>query len=300
MLKRYIENKKDERITKKLKGNMNQKTNIDFPKDIYKNNLNNENYLFKEEIQKSINNFRKISQKELYKLTKLEGLDIQTAIDILVDKIRTSSFEFITNKEDIQLVMNLAGFSNEKDAVRTLLLREELVSLRNKGFNHVSAIDELVNRMKILSGNKRKLSHSLHEIYNLSNLASTENKLNNNNLETATNHNEFNNSFHINFSEEKVTPLKKKRKKNTISSSNLFSTQEIKNNENFHLLDQSSLFHFLGEYNEEEENENDLEDVELNSLYSTNLEEDQNIFKKRSNSLELPSYETPANKKKAK
>lgn len=88
MLKRYIENKKDERITKKLKGNMNQKTKIDFPKDIYKNNLNNENYQFKEEIQKSINNFRKISQKELYKLTKLEGLDIQTAIDILVDKIR--------------------------------------------------------------------------------------------------------------------------------------------------------------------------------------------------------------------
>lgn len=196
--------------------------------------------------------------------------------------------------------MNLAGFSNEKDAVRTLLLREELVNLRNKGFNHVSAIDELVNRMKMLSGNKRKSSHSLHEIYNLSNLASTENKLNDNNLETATNHNEFNNSFHINFSEEKVIPLKKKRKKNTISSSNLFSTQEIKNNENFHLLDQSSLFHFLGEYNEEEENENDLEDVELNSLYSTNLEEDQNIFKKRSNSLELPSYETPANKKKAK
>lgn len=52
--------------------------------------------------------------------------------------------------------MQLAGFTSEVDAIRTLIVREELAKLRNRGLQHPQAIDELVARLKVLAGMKRR------------------------------------------------------------------------------------------------------------------------------------------------
>lgn len=51
--------------------------------------------------------------------------------------------------------MQHTGF-NSLNAIRALLVKEELVKLREKGLDPPQAIDELIVRMKSLSGTKRK------------------------------------------------------------------------------------------------------------------------------------------------
>jgi len=116
------------------------------------------------QLETALSKFREVSEKQLKNLTKIEGLDLQMAIDTLVDKLRSeeSIRPFEPKQEDIELVMGLAEFTKE-DAIRALIVREELVKLRQKGFQAHEAVDKLIDRMKILVGSKRKVvsGHSI-------------------------------------------------------------------------------------------------------------------------------------------
>jgi len=83
------------------------------------------------ELQQAVAKFKKTSEEEIKRLVKYEGVGIHDAIDAVVAKIRGAHGEnFEANEEDVQLVMEVAGFHNKQDALRALIVREELVKLR--------------------------------------------------------------------------------------------------------------------------------------------------------------------------
>jgi len=103
------------------------------------------------ELQQAVEKFKKTSEEEIKRIVKYEGVGIHDAIDAVVAKIRGAHGEnFEANEEDVQLVMEVAWFHNKQDALRALIVREELVKLRKKGMEGVQAVDELVGRMKSL------------------------------------------------------------------------------------------------------------------------------------------------------
>jgi len=106
-------------------------------------------------LKMSLARFKIVSEQQLRKLTKQEGLDLQTAINSLVEKMRSPDDKFEAPQDDIDLVMEMTDF-NEVDAVRTLIVKEELSKLKRAGMESHKAIDELVDRMKTLTGMKRK------------------------------------------------------------------------------------------------------------------------------------------------
>lgn len=113
-------------------------------------------------IQEALYKFREASEQELIRLRK-EGLDPSSAINKLVEKMRTTGNNSPNNispcfsRQELELVMEIAGI-NEEGAMRALILRSELAKLRQDGFNHPEAINELSRRMKRLAGSKRRVS----------------------------------------------------------------------------------------------------------------------------------------------
>jgi len=119
----------------------------------------------------ALQKFRQTSEEELAKLTETYGLDVQAAIATLVDKIRGDHGEpFKEDPSEIKMVMDLASFT-KVEAVRALVVKDELVKLRKKGIDAPKAVDELVERMKTFSGVKRR---SFHESPNLENSLCTD------------------------------------------------------------------------------------------------------------------------------
>lgn len=112
-------------------------------------------------IQQALFKFREASEQELIRLRK-EGLEPTVAINRLVEKMRTieSDVSPCFSRQELDLVMEMAGI-NEEGAMRALILRSELAKLRNDGFNHPEAINELARRMKRLAGSKRRISWSM-------------------------------------------------------------------------------------------------------------------------------------------
>jgi len=113
-------------------------------------------------LQYALDKFRMTSSEEIEKLTKLNGLDFRSAANALVEKLRGSHCDpFNPDPDEVNVVMKLAGFSTQEDAVRALIVKEELVKLRRQGLPALEAIDELIKRMKVLIGGKRKAFDSL-------------------------------------------------------------------------------------------------------------------------------------------
>lgn len=114
-------------------------------------------------IQAALCKFREASEQELTRLRK-EGMDPSTAINKLVQKMRTESdVQPRFTRQELELVMEMAGV-NEEGATRALILRSELAKLRHDGFNHPEAINELSRRMKRLAGSKRRGSSSMEKL----------------------------------------------------------------------------------------------------------------------------------------
>ncbi len=112
--------------------------------------------LEKPEVKEAIAKFKETSNVELKKLCT-EGLDFQEAVNKLVDKLRSSRIQFQCSDQNLQLVSKLSGF-DRRGAMRVLLIREELVRLRQLGYSTSDAIYELVNRIRRIAGQKRSLS----------------------------------------------------------------------------------------------------------------------------------------------
>lgn len=120
-------------------------------------------------LQEAIGHFRRVSELELQKLL-VHGISTQEAINALVEKMRTPppsgsvAAPFSVggsprlplphseglcgrgNGGDVQLVMDLAGFS-EMDALRALVMRQELVHLRKQGLDASRAVEEMTTRL---------------------------------------------------------------------------------------------------------------------------------------------------------
>lgn len=107
-------------------------------------------------IQQALSKFREASEQELIRLRN-EGMNPSAAINKLVEKMRTTDADIppCFTRQELELVMEIAGV-NEEGATRALILKSELAKLREDGFNHPEAINELSRRMKRLAGSKRR------------------------------------------------------------------------------------------------------------------------------------------------
>jgi len=100
----------------------------------------------KRRLEECISRFKSTTEEELRRLRDQRGFDVKSAAATLVEKLRgDTSSVFVANPQDVKHVMALTGFQ-EVDAVRTLIVHDELTKLKNTGLEITAAIEELVNR----------------------------------------------------------------------------------------------------------------------------------------------------------
>ncbi|GAM25697.1 hypothetical protein SAMD00019534_088710, partial [Acytostelium subglobosum LB1] len=118
-------------------------------------------------LQAAISEFKHTADIEIGRLCR-DGLSMKSAVQQLVVKIQDSSISAVhpstitsssssptsgtpsvapQSAKDLKLVMDLCGFTKE-EATRILVLKNEIVSLKNHGFDQASAIHELSKRLK--------------------------------------------------------------------------------------------------------------------------------------------------------
>jgi hypothetical protein len=97
-------------------------------------------------VKQAIERFKKASKVELKKLFK-EGLDFHTALNRLIDKLRSQHISFRASTKDIEFVQELSGF-NLQSAIHVLITREELLKLQRNGYSLSEAIDQLILRIQ--------------------------------------------------------------------------------------------------------------------------------------------------------
>lgn len=97
-------------------------------------------------VKRAIERFKIASKLELKKLCK-EGLDFPTAMNKIIDKLRSQHISFRASSKDIEFVRALSGF-NLQSALHVLITREELLKLKNSGHSLSAAIDQLVKRIQ--------------------------------------------------------------------------------------------------------------------------------------------------------
>jgi hypothetical protein len=113
---------------------------------------------FAHPVNNLITQFHLASSNQIQKLQN-DGCSTTNAIDMLLKKLsRSNEGEFL--EEEISLMMEITGL-DRREAVRVLLLREELYSLRTRGWETTESIQVLLSRLSyqtsgdVLSGMKR-------------------------------------------------------------------------------------------------------------------------------------------------
>eukprot|EP01114_Cavostelium_apophysatum_P003333 TRINITY_DN13162_c0_g1_i1.p1 TRINITY_DN13162_c0_g1~~TRINITY_DN13162_c0_g1_i1.p1 ORF type:complete len:245 (-),score=50.15 TRINITY_DN13162_c0_g1_i1:96-830(-) len=120
-----------------------------------------------EKMKQALNKFRRSSEQQILHLTSADGLDLPAAITAVVEKLRSDHNENSPAKEeDVLRVMEMGGFS-KIDAMRALLMRDELEKLRLRGLHGTEAIEELGRRLNSLIGSKRKTSDTIDHVSDL-------------------------------------------------------------------------------------------------------------------------------------
>jgi hypothetical protein len=105
--------------------------------------------------------FSRTGQEE-HKLLKADGHDPRAASLSLVERLLTTDRELTEDMDQLEPVMECTGFSTD-EAARTLLLWEEISSLREKGLGTVDIVQHLTRRLKCSTSSARTARGRLME-----------------------------------------------------------------------------------------------------------------------------------------
>ena len=97
--------------------------------------------------------FSRTGQEE-HKLLKADGHNSRAASLSLVERLLTPDREPTADMDQLEPVMECTGFSSD-EAARTLLLWEEISSLREKGLGTADIVQHLARRLKGTSASAR-------------------------------------------------------------------------------------------------------------------------------------------------
>jgi len=100
-------------------------------------------------LKETISNFQNTIEEEFKKLSHNDDFNVQNTVAAMVEKLRSdNSSAFVADPEELKHIMALTGYK-EADAVRTLIINEELIKLKNDGLDMLEAVEELILRAKL-------------------------------------------------------------------------------------------------------------------------------------------------------